>query len=121
MSSSSESELKSAVHGLTYISETDAPIETISLKRHPATPSGLLAFGNHSADSPIQQVSLKIFFRSQDQTDAGMCRLRETIERVLTDIEVFRVGNVDVTYYVVGKSGNQLLGIRTSAVETGSS
>ena len=100
-------------------SESDAPIETISLKHHPATPAGLLAFGNHPADTPIRQVSLNIFFGSQDQADAGMCRLRETIERTLTDIEVFRVGDVDVTYYVVGKSGNQRLGIRTSAVETG--
>ncbi len=119
MASSSESDLKSAVRGLTYVSEIDAPIETISLKHHPVTPSGLLAFGGQAADTPIQQVSLDIFFGSQDHADIGMCRLRETIDRTLTDVKAYRVGDVDVTYYVVGKTGNQRLGIRTRAVETG--
>lgn len=119
MPSSIEAAIKSSVHGLTYISESDAPIEYFSLKHHPATSAGILQSGGHALDAPIQQLSLNDFFISQDQSDAGLRHLRETLERSLTDVKVFRVGDVEVTYYVVGTAGNQSLGIKTTAVETG--
>jgi hypothetical protein len=45
--------------------------------------------------------------------------LKDTLEGVLSGIQVYRFGGSDATYYIVGKDASgRLIGLKTEAVET---
>ena len=114
MASTAETAIKKAMAGLLFMSEFDAPFELVSLDM-PPSPEVLRRLGGHSPDAPIADSSLDLMFGTQDMSDARMQNLRAVLEKMLSSISIYRVGDVNVTYYVVGKAEKKWLGIRAKA------
>ena len=116
-------ELQEATEGLEYPSESDAPFEII---RWPAKPreSAMQAVAAHAGrGEPIEEVPTDRFFadlqRSEDAEQ--FAHLRQTLQRLLSDVHVFRVGagSVRVTVYLLGKTAQgDWAVLRTISVET---
>jgi hypothetical protein len=123
--------LRTAAKGLVYVSERDAPWRAFGWE-----PAGKLdaaairKLGGHDADEPVKAVPFDTFFGGltkaedwhSDEENAQVEKYRALVEAVraeLTDPKVFRVGETDVAYYVVGTSAKgNWVGVTTKATET---
>ncbi|HEV2147975.1 MAG TPA: nuclease A inhibitor family protein [Longimicrobiaceae bacterium] len=126
-------ELEQAAEGLVYSSEGDHPFEVFALPWGDAGPVTPEAFAARVAAAPVEpvgEVSLDRFLahhlETSDPYDTEAQRIRPRYERLkalllerLDGVRVFRVGEVQVRCYVVGRDGRgNLAGYRTLAVET---
>lgn len=123
-------QLKQASEGLLWMSESDYPFEVLWWEQSAITPEGLLQLTNHAPDLPVKVMGLDQFFnRAITAADWYNQEQRATLERYqvlvdtlkshLSDIQVYRVGEVKVDIYILGttKSGN-LVGLSTKSIET---
>ena len=125
-------ELQAAIKGLLYTSESDSPFEIVHWKKPNAILSSadLLSFIGQSSGMPVENVGLGEFFHDliQDQ-DWHSADDKKTVEQYrhlltvlkehLTDIRVFKVGEVEIDIYIVGRTADgDWAGIMTTAVET---
>jgi hypothetical protein len=116
--------LKAASDGLLYPSETDAPIETFQWGAAGASVSvdRIRALAGHQPDAPIEEEGLDEFLAPllADRSLEGRGRkLKETLERSLADIRIFRIGRISIDVFVVGKTkGGEWAGVKTRVVET---
>lgn len=128
-------QLQRAATDLIYMSETDAPLEVVQWEQNPEDLKTLLA---DQPGQPIETVPLEQFFRSQTQEHdwynddererAGRFQaLVALLNQHLQDIQVFKVGNVEKTVYVLGRlsrgetsptSDGGIIGLKTTVVET---
>ena len=124
--------LAEACEGLRYPSESDAPFEPFlwgavpegeAIEERVVTDAAKRRRkGRHrGASRRVEEVTAGHVFGQLEETEdaAGFKRLRRSIESLLTDVRVFRVGAVKVEVYVVGRTpqGNWA-GLRTTSVET---
>jgi hypothetical protein len=125
--------IAAAAGGLCYPSERDAPL----------VPYRWTGAGEPTADTvccapsqgqrvdvTVEELTLEDFFegltepgQSADPSDlaeaAAWRALKETIERELEDVRVYRCGEVDVDAYVLGRApSGAWIGLYTHAVET---
>lgn len=115
------------------MSETDEPFEVLHFQGHSAaelTEEQLLELINHATDTEIETVDFDQFFaRATQEQDwfgevekATAQRYRELVAALkqnLTDLKVYRVGEVNVYIYVLGqKKSGEVVGLGTKAVET---
>ncbi|MGI8788239.1 MAG: nuclease A inhibitor family protein [Pyrinomonadaceae bacterium] len=120
-----------AVKGLNYISETDAKVlPFIGKQTETATKEELLTQINEPADSEVEERDFVGFFApltemqdwfgdEEKQTAEKFEYLKELLENNLRDLNVYKIGKVQLDVYVVGLDAeNQMLGIKTKAVET---
>jgi hypothetical protein len=127
------SALQEAAGGLTFPSETDAPIEAFALEGtrvERMTPEAVLPALGHPSAGPVRTVSLDRFFQPATQAQEWHnAQERETVQRFrklvqalkesLAEIKVFQVGEVEKDVYVVGKTASgELAGVKTRVVET---
>ena len=123
------SEIAKSTSGLVYISETDAPIEPFfggqveSVDVNQVVQQ-MFASGN------LETVNAKQFFvrltaekdwfgEREKQTARRFSVLQKLLEANLRDIKVFKIGHIQIEIYVVGLDAhNNLIGIKTKAVET---
>ena len=118
--------IREAASGLTYPSEEDAPLTAFrwSGARWPDAQSAVLAdcgYGPKDELPPITTVSPEKFFAElADSDDADRFdRLRNTLEKTLTDLTVYRLGTVRIAIYVIGRtSACDYAGVWTTSVET---
>ncbi len=124
--------LKIATKDLVYSSESDEPFEVFEWKddEGPLTRERLLRFGGHAPNTPVEKVSLAKFFASLtmeehwhgDKEKATVKRyqsLLAVINEHLIEPQVFRVGEIEIAVYVVGKAEEGAwVGVKTMAVET---
>ncbi len=121
--------LKQATADLVWTSESDYPFEVITWsKGTELTPSAL--FKDLTTDKSIETIALKDFFAPALETEnwygaeelASVDRYQKlvsTIEANLSEVQVFRVGEVEIEVYIVGKTAaGDLVGLKTQAVET---
>ena len=117
--------------GLMFMSEADYPFETVR-RDGPAepTPQALREMAGAGADAPVEVQSLERFFRAataepdwkgeRERAEAkryrGLARLlRENLE----DLKVYRVGEINLAVFVLGRSAcGNWLGVSTRVVET---
>lgn len=132
MSQAASKLLQQASNGLVYTSETDAPLEAFAWTggNDPITSEKFRELSKTDPSKRIKEVSINDFFATQTERYDGQSEDEEkTVERFkdlqklittqLADVKVFRVGDVDVSYYVVGKTkGGDWAGVWTRAVET---
>ncbi len=134
MSNSDEitAKLKEASTGLLMPSESDFAFEPFlwSGVKEPLTPEKILELTNHPQNSKVETVDLSYLFRNlaqeqewhdeQQKENVGKYRnLVEVLESNLSDIQVFRVGEINIDIYVVGKiQSGDLAGLATKVVET---
>ena len=124
-------QLEALVSGLSFVSESDAPLTVVSLGyRAELDASAVLAALSKPPDAPIEQVSVDDFFgyAVQDQTyyteeqRSAVQRYRALVQFLrtsLSDARVFRIGKIEIDVYAVGKSRDgEWLGAATKLVET---
>ncbi|MGJ5672038.1 MAG: nuclease A inhibitor family protein [Nostochopsis sp.] len=125
--------LKEAADGLVMLSESEFCFESVHWKiaqQEPLTSNKILEFTDHSWDVPVEVVDVDYFFRNiaveqewhdeqQKENVKKYKKLVETIKSNLIDVQVYRIGRINIDVYIVGKtqSGN-LAGLSTKLVET---
>jgi Nuclease A inhibitor-like protein len=126
-------QLKEATKGLFYPSETDAVLEPFTwqnVKDATFSIDKLLLATRHKLDTPVDGLELADFFAPVNHIEEWMDDsekviaerfqdLQETLENLLSDISVYRVGEVNVDVYVVGRTDDgYYAGVSTKLVET---
>lgn len=124
-------ELKKAVEGLYYISETDAEILPFAgEKAESVTKEEILRQTKNAPDAQVEERNFdEIFARltkiqdwfgaEEKATAAKFAALRDLLQKNLKDLKVFKIGSIQIDIYIVGlDAAGNLAGIRTKAVET---
>jgi Nuclease A inhibitor-like protein len=122
--------LKQATADLLWASESDYPFEVMTWERGAEmTPTALfkeLAAPNMA----IEIISLADFFAPVLTTEDWYgaeelatvdryANLVQTIESNLTEVQVFRLGEIEISVYIIGKTPDgHLIGLKTQAIET---
>ena len=122
--------LKQASDGLLWLSESDYPFEVIYWETVDNIKSKLLQVTSCTPETTIEVRELDKFFSKAveeedwyEEEEMTKCkRYRELVKLLkthLTDIKVYRVGEVEVNCYILGKTeSNAIAGISTISVET---
>ena len=124
--------LKEVSKGLLMTSESDYPFEVILWEgkaKEPLTVEKMLQVTNHSIDTSVEIVDLDYLFRNaaqekewhdeqQKATVKQFQLLLETLKNNLSDLQVYRVGTIEVDVYIVGKNESDLVGLSTKLIET---
>ncbi|MBC1218672.1 nuclease A inhibitor family protein [Nostoc sp. UCD121] len=122
--------LKEASTGLLMMSESDYPFEVVQWEgAAPATPEKILQLTG-SQNLPVEVVELDYLFRncafeqewhndSQKQDVKRFQTLIQTLKDNLSDIKVYRVGQINIDAYIIGQTKDgDLAGVVTKLVET---
>jgi hypothetical protein len=129
--------LAAAVSGLLWLSESDYPFETFLWKVPESAKSQveasnillsiLLANVPATQDALIQVVEPDFFFHNviqasvwQDQAVVQRYQqLLALLKANLTDLKVYRVGEIEISIYVLGRTSHgNVAGVKTMAIET---
>lgn len=105
---------------LVYISEEDWDVNVFIIGRNVSVLNAetFLAANPFVAFQPIEKFDIDLFFARLEQQDGRWTILRNYLEANLTQLQVFKVGNVRRDVYVIGLFNGHIVGIRTFAVET---
>ena len=124
-------QIKEACKGLTYVSETDAPIEVFfnSSMEKPSAEE-LLRLLNQQGEPATESTDLDDFFKrltsakewhtkEQSRNVLKFRKLQQLLEKELEELRVIRIGKIRIETYVIGKGKNdEIVGIKTFSVET---
>jgi hypothetical protein len=123
-------ELKETTRGLTFMSESDYPLEVFAWGGAEPTREFLRGVARADSSAAVETRGAREFFRPaasepewKGDTELAVARrfqsLLRLLETSLTDLKVYRVGAIDIAVYVAGRapSGNYL-GVSTRVVET---
>jgi hypothetical protein len=124
--------LTKASKGLLYPSETDSPFEVFVWHgaTGPLTTAKLLALAKQDRTSPVAATTVDEFFaplvaeadwhgREEKAIVQKFKQLRQAVDAQLADAKVFRIGAIEITIYLVGKTQDgDWGGLKTMAVET---
>jgi hypothetical protein len=122
-------ELREATRGLMFMSESDYAFEVVRWDAEP-TRDFLRALTEQDASAPVEEQSAPDFFRApaseadwKGEAELATARKFQSLVRLLeenlTDLRVFRVGEINMPVYVVGRSSSgSWLGVSTRVVET---
>lgn len=122
-------ELTGAAAGLLLMSESDHPLEVIRWGAEP-TAEFLRGLTGHGPSAPVEERSPAEFFRAPTsepewktgaelETARRFQSLRRLLEENLEGLKVYRVGEIDMPVYVVGRTpAGSWVGLRTRVVET---
>lgn len=121
-------ELKRLTRGLTYLSESDFPVEPFFMEgqgRMIITPDDL-----PTAKKPVAEGDFDAFFAHaiavQDwhgpedrETAARFRALVKTLKENLTDIKVYKAGEIEIDVFVMGRTAEgDFAGVTTRVIET---
>lgn len=110
--------LAEASQGLLFPSETDAPFEAFVWEAADNSAASVRRFSGEADRFPCRTLTLGSFLQDLVE-EPPFLALKESLERTLAGIQVYRFGDLDPTYYVVGTDGSgRLAGLKTHAVET---
>jgi hypothetical protein len=113
-------ELRDAVAGLLYPSESDEPFDPFVWK--PTETDALSQIGAQGRKTaPVMETSLDDFFAELIAGEQGQsfARLRQVLLSRLTGLRVLRIGDIEVAVYLIGKTkSGTWAGLRTVSVET---
>ena len=125
-------ELEAACKNLLWRSETDYPFEVTVLPsiHQPPSAEKLLSKGRYPDNTPIAIVSIDDFFGqatverawfdSRELTLVERYRnLRDLLETTLENLQVYRIGNIEMDVYLLGNTEDKkVIGVKTKVVET---
>ena len=123
-------QLSKASEGLLWLSESDYPFETVYIENVDNIEEKLLEVTNSIGHTMLQVRELDKFFQGvteekdwyNDEEMAECKRYQELVKLLKThlrDIKVYRVGEVEVSCYILGKTeNNAIAGLSTISVET---
>ncbi len=110
--------LKEAAKGLSFTSETDAPLTPFAW---PAGDPAAAVKKQAGGKGEVETMTLDAFFRAVPKEDKPQFdALATVLKRLLPDVKVYKVGDeAEKDVYIVGKaSDGQLAGLKTTVVET---
>ena len=118
-------ELRRLTEGLLWMSESDYPFETVCWEGLPEISAQFLrSLSGQAEDAPVEITSVDEFFRvvvsEESRQEAKRYRgLAQTLKDNLDELKVYRVGQINIPVYIIGrnKTGNWL-GISSRVVET---
>jgi hypothetical protein len=123
--------IQDAAEGLLFMSESDHSLQVVRLDPPSASlEETLLQFSDKEPGSPIEKQELDYFFRNATRIDPMATRLQQqtahqfqhlvkVLREELSDIQVYRVGEVDVDAFIIGKLRDGVYaGLRTKLIET---
>lgn len=115
-------ELQAATKGLLFPSETDAPIEAFAWPGGGAQPDEAAVRANAKVDSKaaVTRLTLADLARTIPEESRGdFLPLFGLLAHHLSGTAVFKVGEIEMDVYVVGRTADgRYAGIKTSVVET---
>jgi len=124
-------ELEAAAEGLLLMSESDHPLEAFRWEAFvEVTPEFLRGLTGHDARAPVEGRSAEEFFRAatsepgwKGESELATARRFQALLRLLEEnlkgLTVYRVGEIDMPVYVVGRGPEGgWIGLRTRVVET---
>jgi hypothetical protein len=124
-------ELEQAIAGLLFMSESDYPFSIIFWKGNvEVTEAYLREQAGSGADAPVSVKSVDEFFHAavsepdwKGEAELALAKkyqsLVSLLKEHLSDLRVYRVGEIDIQVYVIGLSpGGNWLGISTRVIET---
>ena len=113
------------------MSESDHPLQVVRLDPPSASlEEALLQFGDKEPGSPIEKQDLDYFFRNatridpmatpvQQETTRRFQNLVKVLKEELSDIHVYRIGEVEVDAFIIGRLRDGVYaGLRTKLIET---
>ncbi|MBD2037790.1 nuclease A inhibitor family protein [Leptolyngbya sp. FACHB-321] len=124
--------LEEAIAGLQWMSESDYPFTVVYWQDELPilTPEHLLQLTNHPPDTLVETEAVDDFFaiatQAQDWHNAEATvivqryqTLVETLKQSLDALTVYRLGQINLDLYIIGKTTTgALAGLATQAVET---
>jgi hypothetical protein len=122
--------LQNASQGLLYTSESDYPYEVICWEKPESlTEDWLLQKANFPPDSPIDCFNLDDFCdpdapdpdwygEEEKAQSARFSYLMNAIADNLENVKVYRIGKTAIQIYILGQLGQQVIGLKTIAIET---
>src|SRR5436305_5276516 len=114
--------LKKAAKGLTYTSETDAPLEPFAWEGGGRLTAGRVReLAGADRGAAVEQVSLADFFGAVPDEDREKFQdLARALQEQLSGVKVYKLGSEpEKAVYVVGKAPDgRLMGLKTTVVET---
>ncbi|MES2732745.1 MAG: nuclease A inhibitor family protein [Bacteroidota bacterium] len=125
--------LTKATDGLLFISESEHPFSFFEWADYTGkrlAGSAVLTLLNKPPDTPIEKQRLSDFFKpatdmqdwfgeEEKATVQQFEALKKTLTQQLTNIQVFRLGKVDIDIYIAGKTPqDHWAGLSTKVIET---
>lgn len=116
--------LTQAVEGLFYMSESDHPFSVfLWYLPEPLTLKTVIAQGKFKKSTPGAVTSWEEFIEplvnSTQKAAKRYQRLKALLTEHLEDLQVFRLGKVEVSIFIVGKTANGAqVGLSTKSIET---
>jgi hypothetical protein len=105
--------IKDAVEGLVYTSEGDFPIVPVIFKHFNGVKTVTKAAGRRMG-TKAQIVTDEHFFAAK-----GLDGLRKVLEQELSDITVYRIGEIQIDVFVIGSlADGTYAGVKTKLIET---
>ncbi len=125
-------QLQDKIKDLYFPSESDFPFEIIVWENASAdlfNTEKWLTYAGLPTTSPVENTSLDYLFRNlaveqdwhdetQKQQVAQFKALQTFLQSHLTDLTVYRVGKIEITIFIIGKFGKDIIGLKTQAIET---
>ena len=113
---------------LLFPSESDYPLEPFKWESATLTPETILARSLQPSDTAIEATTLEDFFApvvtdqdwfdDEDRAIAQRFRDLQAAIATLENVQVFKVGTVEIDVYIVGAIGSDLVGLKTQVIET---
>jgi hypothetical protein len=112
--------LRDAVRGLSFPSETDAPLEAFAWPAGPIDAAGVRAAIGAGTKARVESLTLAEFLRALPRDlHADYFPLVVAIADTLSEVAVFKVGETRLRAYIVGHTRDGLrAGVTTELVET---
>jgi nuclease A inhibitor-like protein len=114
--------------GLLFMSETDAPLtyyEMAGEAAHhwpPASASQFVELSGEDQNKPVEPIAPEEFFRKLQAGNEAkgdqIKTLRNAILEELEDVKCYRVGEIQIDIYVLGRDDSKVCGLQTLSVET---
>jgi hypothetical protein len=113
---------------LLFPSESEYPLEPFTWKLATLKPETILTRSQKPSDTPIEAIALEDFFapvvtdedwfEDEDREIAQRFRDLQAAIATLENVQVFKVGTVEIDVYIVGALGSDLVGLKTTVIET---
>jgi len=113
---------------LLFPSESEYPLEPFTWKSAPLKPETILTRSQKPADTAIESITLEEFFapvttdgdwfEDEDREIAQRFRDLQAAIATLENVQVFRLGKIEIDVYIVGAIGPDLIGLKTTVIET---
>lgn len=124
-------EMKEAIRGLLFMSESDYPFEVVKWEGvEEVSPEYLRKVAGQDTTAPVEERTVTDFFRVaageqewKGEAELALAKRYQSLVRLLEEnlkgVKVYRVGKVNMGVYVIGRSeAGNWLGVYTRVVET---